>query len=91
MFTDEQHIRLGAVLGFPSCCIAEWIEDTWQGIASGAERGSVTLRVRSDAEIDDLRPRLDAITHPGWTDSMKYDPRVCYVPCRSCVAAGHNA
>lgn len=84
MLTDHQHILLAAALGYPSCCITAWIEDRPLGIASGAERGGITMHVRSDAEIDALRPRLDAIAWEGWTDCMRTDPRAHYVPCENC-------
>lgn len=79
--TAEVHRQIGAALGFPSCCVEQWIADRRTEVASAVERGSVTLGQRL------TRPQG---LPPGWcTDYYGNDTlvgsEITYVPCSDCA------
>lgn len=88
--SDEQHRKLGTILGFPPCCVEEWIVNRHM---AGARRGCIVARTRTPDEIDALLPGLTDVFYGRvaeareWLDSMRRDPRKCWVPCTPCMEA----
>lgn len=88
--TREQHIAVGRLLGFPDCCVRQWVDeldDGWQA----TRRGGITLRVRTREECRRLLPAIHALGLDWTLKQMLDDARVCYVPCDTCAIRGAMA
>lgn len=79
------HREVGAILGFPSCCVEAFVSDLinpppdHRGAA--VARGGVNLGPRSEAEKARMRPLLEAITPDGRVVDSILDGTHLYVPC----------
>jgi hypothetical protein len=86
--TPSQHYRLGLLLGYPECCVSEWVSKLGRpGPGQGVERGRATVdrAPRTDAEYEQMRPQLEEILGVdcavAWVIAAKRSPQVRYVPC----------
>jgi hypothetical protein len=85
--TADQHRAIAAILGYPTCCVEQWIAEAGSSPGPAIERGSITLRRRSEDECVRLSARIRVEAYAGWQDrSLTGDSRVCYVPCSRCAA-----
>lgn len=71
--TPDEHTLVGLLLGFPECCVAQWVQHRGP-IPAGRLRGKIEGPVRTDF-IPGLPPRFCS---PGM--------RMIYVPCDLCAA-----
>lgn len=86
--TADQHRAIGAILGFPSCCVEAWI----RGDAIASQNGSITTHVRSFREAYRLHERVSRLLGYPWgicalsgDAARRADRRCCYVPCTQCA------
>jgi hypothetical protein len=81
--SDDEHREIGRILGYPACCVEEWIAD--RGTRQGDRRGSnAGIRRRTPAEIADLTRQVSELLGRDWT-GVRNDPYVRYVPCSACM------
>src|SRR4051812_49024927 len=83
--TRAQHIALGRLLGFPDCCVRQWVDDLATGGGQATRRGSITLRVRTREEAEAMLPAIHALGVTWTLEDWTSDLRVCYVPCDVCA------
>lgn len=83
--TNDDHRRIGLALGYPECCVDEWIADPYR---ASIRRGLIDDGLRSDEEILSLQ---HVIGHDGkpildfqWKGIGNALHKV-YIPCRSCM------
>lgn len=91
----EQHRRIGALLGTPSCCVEQWL-DPWEAqfkTAQGSRRGGLGMRIRTEEEREEIRRQFEAdplVAHLAgeWLDVAiaGASPQHRWVPC-----SGHFA
>lgn len=75
--TAEQHRRIGAILGFPACCVEAWVANP-----SGAalRRGTVIGPPRSNAERERMRAEACKVSgKPSFPVGYAGE----YVPCEA--------
>lgn len=82
LITRENQRELGLLLGYPECCVNEWIADANSGNWGQARRrGSVTTHTRSSEEIAAL------VAQGVPPEAFHGDPDARYVPCSACCSA----
>lgn len=77
--TPDQHRRIGALLGFPSCCVEAWV----RGETAAMSHGSILVRERTPEEADAINAEVSAMLGREWTGAGAMQ----YVPCPAHVGA----
>lgn len=80
--TDEQHTKMGAILGYPPCCVAAWVGAPTD---AAVRRGSVSETRRAPEESARLDKEITALLGRTWTGASR-DPYKRYVPCSRCAS-----
>ena len=83
----EQHAAIGRILGYPACCVAEWVAECGSGDCA-VRRGTLTVRRRPPAEVRRVEEEVSALL--GWRWSMLSDTRKRWVPCTACAATARQ-
>jgi hypothetical protein len=66
--TSATHRRIGQILGFPECCVEEWV--SYRGIGQAIERGSIDRGPRPEDEKRRLRRELVEVVTRKHADSI---------------------
>lgn len=79
MITDDQHRQMGAILGFPECCVEEWI---CTPIGAGTRRGVQRGTTRTPAEQAQANQQITVLLGRPWAFA---GPIKEWVPCSKCM------
>jgi hypothetical protein len=77
--TNNQHRVIGSILGYPSCCVEEWVLGR---NCAGIRRGSVFVRYRSKQEVKSLNRKISSFLGYPWSSGNN---EMRYVPCSKCI------
>jgi hypothetical protein len=84
--TSPDHALIGRLLGFPECCVEEWVADRARLVMSAVDRGAIHGRVRSLHEVEQLL--LSGVPEHIFSGPFDVASREkCYVPCTAHVGA----
>lgn len=79
--TDDQHRRIGEILGLPSCCVEEWIADRHR---ASLRRCVVVERSRMPAEVASINDEVSMMLGRRWET---FDRHKVWVLCSDCSVA----
>lgn len=88
MITDDQHRKIGSLLGFPTCCVEAWIVDRRNGFNAAYFRGVMFGQKRTQLEQREIRQQISDLLGRDFPMIDRY-PR--YVPCPECRSKYPNA
>lgn len=77
MITADQHRIIGHLMGYPECCIEEWVNDP--DPLQGVKRGAVKLGWRTPKEIERLNAEISELLGFQWDCAGN----IVFVPCSS--------
>lgn len=81
-FTDDQHRAMGKILGYPSCCVEEWIRDIkTSSVPLGILRGGHFIRHRSPEEVKEVEGKISFLLDRPWSMGSR---EMIYIPCFAC-------
>lgn len=78
----EQHHQMGLILGYPLCCVEEWVLCCIVHGHPYAERAAVSVRVRNATEIVEIETKISELLGRPWK-MVNADMR--YIPCAQCA------